>query len=214
MIDGIVSGSAFLGYLAVVAGFVVTPGPNVAYIVTRSAQQGPRAGLISAFGVMWGYWFYLIAAALGLTALLVAVPAAYEAIRWAGVAYLLYLAWVAFTSPAGAVDHQGAPIADSDRRLFAMGFLTNLLNPNIAMFYLSLLPQFVDPTRGNVFGQYLLLGATHIVAQAIVHVVLVFTAGGLARRAANPAWGAAQRYMLGGILTALAVKLVFDRRPV
>ncbi|MBX9925036.1 MAG: LysE family translocator [Hyphomicrobiaceae bacterium] len=210
-----IEAAAWYAYLIVVAGFVITPGPNVAYIVSRSVAQGQRAGLISAFGVMWGYVFYLLAAALGLTALLVAVPAAYEAIRWAGVAYLLWLAWGAFTGEdaRGAMAGLSAPEA-SERRLMAMGFATNLLNPNIAMFYLSLLPQFVDPSRGNVFGQYLLLGATHIVAQAAVHIVLVVTAGRLASHAASPRWMAAQRYVLGTVLAALAVKLVFDRRPV
>ncbi len=206
--------AVWLGYLVVVAGFVVTPGPNIVYITSRSVAQGERAGLISAFGVMWGYVFYLLAAALGLTALLIAVPAVYEAIRWAGVAYLLWLAWGAFKGgDAPSVAGQTLPVA-SARRLMAMGFATNLLNPNIAMFYLSLLPQFVDPARGHVFGQYLVLGATHIVAQAVVHVALVMTAGRFAGRAKAPRWVAFQRYALGSVLTALAVKLVFDRRSV
>ncbi|MDZ4840945.1 MAG: LysE family translocator [Hyphomicrobium aestuarii] len=212
-----ISDSAWLAYLVVVAGFVVTPGPNVVYIVSRSVAQGHRAGLISAFGVMWGYVAYLVAAALGLTALLVAVPLAYEAIRWAGVAFLLYLAWSAVSARDGTGDAVTVTTATRHGagRLFTTGLATNLLNPNIAMFYLALLPQFVDPSRGHVFGQYMLLGATHIVLQFAVHMVLVVTAGSLAARAPmSPRWLVAQRWMLGGVLTALAVKLVFDRRPV
>jgi len=213
----VISDSAWLAYLVVVAGFVVTPGPNVVYIVSQSMAQGHRAGLISAFGVMWGYVAYLVAAALGLTALLVAVPMAYEAIRWAGVAFLLYLAWSAVSANDGIGDAAAVTTAPhhSANRLFTMGLVTNLLNPNIAMFYLALLPQFVDPARGHVLGQYLLLGATHIVLQFGVHMVLVFTASSLAARAPlAPRWSVARRWMLGGVLTALAVKLVFDRRPV
>ena len=212
-----ISDSAWLAYLVVVAGFVVTPGPNVVYIVSRSVAQGHRAGLISAFGVMWGYVAYLVAAALGLTALLVAVPMAYEAIRWAGVAFLLYLAWSAVSAKDGMGDAVAVTTAPhhSARRLFTMGLVTNLLNPNIAMFYLALLPQFVDPARGHVFGQYMLLGMTHIVLNFAVHVMLVLTAGSLAARAPlSSRWLVTQRWMLGGVLTALAVKLVFDRRPV
>src|SRR5690606_25373673 len=135
-------------FALVALGMVLTPGPNMIYLISRSITQGPLAGLISVGGVALGFVFYMLCAAFGITALVFAVPYAYDALRFAGAAYLLWLAWQA-VKPGGRSLFQvkNLPV-DGPRKLFVMGFVTNLLNPKIAMLSLSLLPQFIDPAIG------------------------------------------------------------------
>ena len=147
-----------LTFAAVALGMVLTPGPNMAYLVSRSVCQGRAAGLVSLGGVALGFLTYMLLAAFGITALLFAIPYAYDALRLCGAAYLAWMAWNALR-PGGASPFQVRELPpDSPRRLFAMGLLTNLLNPKIAALYLSLLPQFVDRAAGDVMGQTLALG--------------------------------------------------------
>lgn len=171
---------------------VLTPGPNMIYLISRSICQGRRAGVLSLFGVAAGFLVHMFAAALGLTALFMAIPLAYELLKWAGALYLLYLAWQAVRpgarSPFQARD---LPI-DSPRRLFFMGFLTNVLNPKIAVFYLAIFPQFVSPAHGSVFAQSLLLGITQIGVSFSVNLCIVMFAARLALWfARSPHWLAA-----------------------
>src|ERR1700712_1914992 len=144
-------------------GMVLTPGPNMIYLISRSISQGRMAGLISLGGVALGFVFYMLCAAFGITALLFAVPYAYDALRFGGALYLLWLAWQVL-KPNGRSPFQVRELpVDSPRKLFAMGFVTNLLNPKIAMLYLALLPQFVDPAVGSVLTQSLVLGTIQTV---------------------------------------------------
>ena len=141
--------SSLLGFALVALTMVLTPGPNMIYLISRSITQGPMAGIISLGGVALGFVFYMLCAAFGITALLFAIPYAYDALRLAGAAYLLWLAWQALR-PNGRSPFQVRKLAvDGPRKLFAMGFVTNLLNPKIAMLYLALLPQFIDPGSGQ-----------------------------------------------------------------
>ena len=157
--------TSLLGFALVSLGMVLTPGPNMIYLISRSITQGSTAGLISLGGVALGFVFYMLCAAFGITALLFAVPYAYDALRLAGAAYLMWLAWQAL-KPNGRSPFQVRKLAvDGPRKLFAMGFVTNLLNPKIAMLYLALLPQFIDPVQGSVLTQSLALGFTQIADQ-------------------------------------------------
>src|SRR6201998_2058852 len=132
--------STLLGFALISFGLVLTPGPNMIYLISRSITQGPLAGLLSLGGVALGFVFYMLCAAFGITALLFAIPFAYDALRLGGAAYLLWLAWQALR-PGGRSPFQVRKLAiDSPKKLFAMGFVTNLLNPKIAMLYLALLP--------------------------------------------------------------------------
>lgn len=207
--------STWAAFAVVAIGFVLSPGPNMAYIVSRSVTQGRLAGFISMFGVAWGYVFYMLCAAFGLTAILLAVPYGYEAIQFAGAAYLLYLAWDALKPGARSfLEVRDDLPMDGPRKLFFMGLLTNLLNPKIAVFYLSLLPQFVDPARGGVFWQCVILGLTHIVLNVAAHIGLVVAAGSISTWfRSRPEWLAIQRRVMGCVLVALAVRLAMDRRP-
>lgn len=203
-----------LGAFALVAaGLALSPGPNMAYLISRTIVQGRAAGLVSLSGVLVGFVFYMLCAAFGLTALLFAVPYAYDAIRLAGAAYLLWLAWQA-VRPGGRslfevhdLPHDGAS------RLFCMGLLTNLLNPKIAVMYLSLLPQFVSPDRGPILAQTLLLGSVQILISMMVNGAVVCFAGSVARQLhARPRWVAAQRWVMGGVLASLSLRMIFDSR--
>ena len=140
--------SNLLTFALVALGMVLTPGPNMIYLVSRSISQGPKAGLISLAGVAVGFIFYVGCAAFGITALLMAVPYAYDALRYAGALYLLYMAWQA-VRPGGRSPFQVRELPrSSPRTLFTMGLVTNLLNPKIAVMYVSLLPQFIQPDHG------------------------------------------------------------------
>ena len=175
-----VSLTALAAFSAVALGMVLTPGPNMAYLVSRSICQGRTAGLISLAGVALGFVTYMLLAAFGITALVFAVPYAYDALRLAGAAYLGWLAWNTL-KPGGRSPFEVRDLPpDSPRRLFAMGLLTNLLNPKIAALYLSLLPQFVDASQGDVLGQTLLLGTAQIVISITVNALIVLAAGAVA----------------------------------
>ena len=193
---------------------VLTPGPNMIYLLSRSILQGRTAGFISLLGVILGFLVYMLGAALGLTGFLLAVPLAYDAIRWLGAAYLLWLAWTAIRPGARSVLQPRRDLAhDGAQRLFMMGFLTNLLNPKIAVLYLSLLPQFVEPERGPILGQFLILGLTQIVISFSVNLTIVLLAGIVAGWvAARPLWLVVQRWLMGTILAGLAVRLALERR--
>lgn len=206
-----VSLTALVAFGAVALGMVLSPGPNMAYLVSRSICQGRIAGLISLGGVALGFVTYMLLAAFGITALLFAIPYAYDALRLAGAAYLGWLAWSALRPGGRSPFEVRALPADSPRRLFTMGLLTNLLNPKIAALYLSLLPQFVDADRGDVLGQTLLLGSTQIVISLTVNALIVLAAGSVASfLAGRPFWMAAQRWLMGTVLAALAVRMAFD----
>ena len=205
--------SSLLGFALISLGLVLTPGPNMVYLISRSITQGPAAGIVSLGGVALGFVFYMLCAAFGITALLLAIPFAYDALRFAGAAYLLWLAWQAI-KPGGRSPFQVKKLAvDSPRKLFAMGFVTNLLNPKIAMLYLALLPQFIDPAAGNVFLQSVVLGAIHIVISVSVNAMIALAAGSIALfLAQRPTWMLLQRYLMGTVLAGLAVRMAFEAR--
>lgn len=204
--------AGLIGIALVSLGMVLTPGPNMIYLVSRSITQGRRSGLISLSGVFLGFTVYLTATCLGLTAVFAYVPAAYTALKLAGAAYLLWMAWNT-VKPGGISAFQPRDLAvERPRKLFTMGLLTCLLNPKIAILYLSLLPQFIDPAMGHVLLQSLALGSTQILVGTLVNAVFVLTAAGLADfLARKPIWLRVQRYVTGTVLGFFAVSMATDR---
>ncbi|RQU45960.1 LysE family translocator [Burkholderia cenocepacia] len=192
-------------------GMVLTPGPNMIYLVSRSICQGRRAGLISLGGVALGFVFYMVCAAVGITALVMTVPYAYDALRFAGALYLAYLAWQAL-KPGGRSAFQVRQLPhDSRVRLFTMGFVTNLANPKIAVMYLSLLPQFIVPGHGSVLAQSLALGCVQIAVSVSVNALIACAAGSIAGfLAGRPLWAAVQRWLMGTVLAGLAVRIALE----
>jgi threonine/homoserine/homoserine lactone efflux protein len=153
----------------------VTPGPDLLYILGRSLSQGRAAGVLSALGIGAGCLVHVLGAALGLSALLLALPHAYDAVRWAGAAYLVVLGLRALRSRGEVLAPEALPPA-SRRRVFVQGALTNVLNPKVALFFLAFLPQFADPARGPLPPQILLLGAIFAVDGTVVCVLFALCA--------------------------------------
>jgi threonine/homoserine/homoserine lactone efflux protein len=179
----------------------ITPGPNMLYLVSRTLCQGRAAGIVSLAGTTLGFFFLL------------AVPLAFEFLKYAGAAYLAWLAWSAL-KPGGVALFAPVELPPEPKgKLFHMGLITSILNPKVALFYVALFPQFVDPGRGSVLLQSLILAALQIVIVAVSDFCMVLTAarvaGFLARR---PQWVAAQRWLLGLTFGALAVRLALTER--
>jgi threonine/homoserine/homoserine lactone efflux protein len=205
--------TSLLGFALVSLGMVLTPGPNMIYLISRSITQGAAAGIVSLGGVALGFVFYMLCAAFGITALLFAVPFAYDALRLAGAAYLLWLAWQAL-KPNGRSPFQVKKLkVDGPRKLFAMGFVTNLLNPKIAMLYLALLPQFIDPAIGSVLTQSLALGSIQILISVSVNAMIALAAGSIALfLGTRPSWLLVQRWLMGTVLAGLALRMAFEAK--
>lgn len=202
---------AFLAFSLICLGMVLTPGPNMIYLVSRSICQGPMAGLISLGGVALGFVVYMLLTAFGITVLLLAVPFAFEVLKFCGALYLGWLAWQALR-PGGRSPFQVRDLpADSPRKLFVMGLVTNLLNPKVAILYMSLLPQFIDPSRGSVLLQSLVLGFTQIVIGVTGNGLIALSAGTIALfLAGRPFWMVVQRWLMGTVLAALAIRMVTE----
>lgn len=173
--------TTILTFSIIALGMVLTPGPNMIYLISRSIVQGKKAGLISLLGVATGFVVYMLLAAFGITAIVMAIPFAYDTLKIAGALYLLYLAWQAIKPNGKSVFAVQDLQADTPKKLFLMGLFTNLLNPKIAVMYLSLLPQFIKPELGNAFTQSLLLGGIQIVISVTVNGLIVLSSSQIAK---------------------------------
>lgn len=203
--------TAFAAFALICLGMVLTPGPNMIYLVSRSICQGPMAGLVSLGGVALGFVVYMLLTAFGITVLLLAVPMAYEILKFCGALYLLWIAWQALR-PGGRSPFQVRDLpVDSPRKLFVMGFVTSLLNPKVAILYMSLLPQFVDPALGSVFVQSVILGFSQIVISVSVNALIALSAGTIALfLAGRPVWMVVQRWLMGTVLAGLALRMAME----
>lgn len=202
----------WLLFVTACVALAITPGPNLVYLVARTVAQGRRAGLVSLAGTTTGFLAHVLAAALGLSALLAAVPVAYDAVRYAGAAYLAWLAWTTWRDAKALPGGASAPPAPAGT-LFRAGLATSLLNPKVALFQLALFPQFVDPSRGSVLAQSLALGATQLVVVAGFDTLCVLAAADLKRRFAGASrWAAWSKRLLAGVFGALALRLVLEDR--
>nr|SBP00796.1 lysine exporter protein (LysE/YggA) [Nonomuraea gerenzanensis] len=200
-----------LGVVLVALGMVLSPGPNMLYLVSRSTSQGRRAGVISLAGVAAGFLVYLVGANLGLAVLFAAFPELLTVIRIAGALYLLWLAWKTLKPGGQSVFAARELPPDSPRRLFLMGLMTNLLNPKIALLYISIIPQFVDLDRGDVLLQGIILGCVQVTVALLVNLSIVVAAGGIAGfLATRPSWLRLQRLTMGSLLAVLALTLAFS----
>ncbi|MFJ4999672.1 LysE family translocator [Microbacterium sp. NPDC088619] len=206
-----ISLAAATGIALIELGLALTPGPNMMYLVSRSIGQGWRAGMISLSGTAVGFVVYMLMANLGLAAVFVVVPGLFIALKVVGAAYLLWLAYKTFR-PGGSTLFQTTELRrHSSGALFRMGLVTNLLNPKVAILYLALIPQFIDPERGNVVSQGLQLGTIQILVGVTVNGVIVLAAGSIAAfLQRKPSWIRWQKWITGTILGAVGVKLAID----
>jgi threonine/homoserine/homoserine lactone efflux protein len=199
--------AVLLAFLPFALALNLTPGPDMLFCLGQGLSAGPRAALAGALGVTAGGMVHAAAAGLGLAALLAAWPAAFEAIRWAGVAFLLWVAWRTLRSgPAKSA----APIRPA--RAFRDGLACNLTNPKVALFMLAFLPQFVTPAA-PVLPQFLLLGAVIAAGGLVVNGAVGAFAGGIGRRLAGaPALARAMRWATATLFAGLALRLALERR--
>lgn len=202
-----------LVFAALSFGLAVTPGPNMLYLVSRALAQGTGAGMVSLVGCQVGSLVIMLCAAAGLTAALFAVPYAWDVLRLGGAAYLMLLAWQCVRPGGQPIFAPRAMPREPAARLFSVGFATAALNPKVALFYVAVLPPFIDPALGSVFTQGAILGAVQIGVAILFDGALVMGAAGVARfLGTRPGWMAAQRWILGGALALLAVKLATESR--
>lgn len=190
----------------------VTPGPDMLLIASRSAAQGRSAGFATLAGIQLGTYGHALAAAFGLSELFLLVPAAYDAVRFAGAAYLMYLAWQAFTSHRQASPSPCEGPRRSPLTVFRQGLFTNLLNPKMALFVLALFPQFVRPDGGSVAFQVMtlatVLNAIGLMVNGVVIVAASRLGANVSKRRSLGRW---PQYLLGTVFVGLALRLAFER---
>ncbi len=188
----------------------LTPGPDTLYILGRSAAQGRRAGIESAFGITAGTVCHTIMAALGLSALLATTAWAFIAIKWLGAAYLIFLGVRTLFQPASAPQESvGVP---SRLGAFRQGMLTNILNPKVGLFFLAFLPQFIDPATPTKIPAFLVLGFTFLVTGTIWCLVLAwFAAAFSAGLRRNESIGKILHRAVGSLFIFLGLRLALTR---
>ena len=207
------SAETLLVFAALSLGLAVTPGPNMLYLVSRSLAQGTAAGMISLAGCQFGSLAIMICAVAGITAALMAIPCAWDVLRLGGAAYLAFLAWQCVRPGGQPLFAPRALPREPAARLFGVGFATAALNPKVALFYMAVLPPFLDPERGSLLAQAMILGLTQIIVCTAWDAVLVRGAAGTAKfLSTKPFWMAVQRWVLGAALALLAVKLATEAR--
>ncbi|WP_411897285.1 LysE family translocator [Elizabethkingia occulta] len=198
----------------IIAAFilVISPGPNMIYLISRTITQGRKAGLTSLAGVICGFLFHIVMVSFGLTAVLFAVPYAYVILKILGTVYLLYLAYQAIKPNSKNIFEVKNISIDRPGKLFTVGFLTNVLNPKVAVFYLSFFPQFIKPQYGSIFTQSLELGIIQVFVSFSINFIIVLTAAQAARFfAKNPTWIKIQKWFMASVLGFLAIKMALSK---
>lgn len=201
-----------LTFLGVAALLSVTPGPNMVYVISRSVAQGSKAGLASLAGVMVGYLFYLFGAAFGIAAFFKAYPFAAKTMGALGAVYLAWLAWEAIRPGGRSPLQVNSQLPQHPtNKLIIMGAATSLLNPKLALIFLTLLPQFIDEQQGEVLFQSLLYGGILVAMFATVNACMAVFSGKVAEILANrPKYLLVQRMVMGFTLLALAIRMALD----
>ena len=204
---------SLLLFMAAALALNLTPGPDMLYVAARSAGEGRAAGIASALGIGAGTLVHIAAVALGLSALLAAVPVAYMAVRLAGAAYLVYLGVRALRS-AGHVQAAGPALAPAPLgAVFRQGVITNVLNPKVALFFLAFLPQFVDASRGSAAKQVIALGLLFDSSGTLVNLAVALLASGAAvRLRGDGRTGGWLRRFTGALFIGLGVRLALAAR--
>jgi threonine/homoserine/homoserine lactone efflux protein len=203
--------AAFVAFLIAAFALNLAPGPDMLYVIGRSVGQGRKAGIVSSLGVFVGCWVHILAAAFGIAALLRSFPIAFNVVRYAGAAYLIYLGIKMLAQKTDLTSQQLR--AEKLGVIFRQGAITNMLNPKVAIFFLAFLPQFVDARRGNVVLQILLLGLIFNVGGTLVNLAVAYaggTLGELLRR--NQSIARLQRRFTGLIFVGLGLRLAWQRR--
>ena len=191
-----------------------TPGPDMLLVAARSVEQGRKAWFAALAGVQVGTYCHALAAALGLAQLFVVYPIAYDAVRYAGAAYLLYVAWQTLRAPTALALDAERPTSATPRQIFRHGLLNNLLNPKMALFVLALFPQFVVPTGPSIVLQMMVLATILNAIGLLVNGAVILAASKAGQALARPGrFSTVMRYCLAGIFAGLALRLIVAERP-
>ena len=205
--------ATLLTFALAALALAVTPGPDMLMVLTRSVAQGRLAGIVSTIGISLGCYVHAVIAGLSLSGVLVLAPYAFDAIRWLGAAYLLWLGWQALRGSGGLQMPQPAAPRLAPWAVLRQGFLCNVLNPKVALFFLALFPQFMEPDPDTALLQALVLASILNVAGCLVLVPVALLASRfgdwLRLRPAFLKW---QNRLLGLVFAGLALRLVFDSR--
>ena len=202
--------SVILPFLVAVSLIELTPGPNMGWLALVAMGRGRVAGFAAVAGVTLGLAVWMVAAAFGLTSVLLAFPWLFQAVRWAGVLFLLWLAWEAWREPVTGTGAE--PDLRSLRGLFLRGLTGNLLNPKAAVFYVALLPTFMRPDHGAPLTQALALGSLHLIVAVFVHLLIVLGGAGAKGAVLNRVQGPVLRAVMAGGLVIVAVWLAWETR--
>lgn len=197
-------------FLAATLALNLTPGPDMLYVITRSATEGRAAGVVSALGIATGCVVHTLAVALGVSGLLAAVPIAYDVLRYLGAAYLVYLGMRRLFGSAPA-HSAAAPEHAGLWRVYRQGVVTNVLNPKVALFFLAFLPQFVDRSAGGVSLALAALGTLFNISGTIVNVLVALAASGAARWTRRPTLATWASRVSGGVFVGLGLRLAWKR---
>ncbi len=204
--------SSYLLYLAACVALIVVPGPAQALVLARTLAGGRTAGGLTAIGLNVGTLFHAVAAALGLSTILATSALAFSLVKYAGAAYLIYLGIKALACAAPAAS-TGAQASTDPTSVLGQAVGTGVLNPKVALFFLAFLPQFVDPSLGHVFLQFLVLGATMAVLDTFYELALVLAFSRLrSRLLGNGRFARWQSRVCGIVLIALGVRLAAQSR--
>ncbi len=190
-----------------------TPGPDMLLIASRSLSQGRASGFATLAGIQVGTYCHALAAALGLSQLFLVVPVAYDVVRYAGAAYLLYLAWQTLRSAGPTTGPSNGSRRYPLGTVFRQGLLTNLLNPKMALFVLALFPQFVDPDAGSIAVQIMVLATLLNAIGILVNGAVILMASRFGNAfSTTRRFGRVPQYSLATVFVALAARLAFDSR--
>jgi len=204
--------TTLLCFLGASVALTVAPGPDNLFVVTQGLARGRRAAIVTALGMCSGISVHTLAAAAGASALFYSSALAFQTVKYVGAAYLLYLACRALGERGGSAP-SGAVAGPSGVALFRRGFLMNVLNPKVALFFLAFLPQFIMPQDGSVGGQMLLLGLLFMLQAVIIFTFIGYFSGSVGRRfLGRPGVARAFAWLSAGVFAALGVRLALAER--
>ncbi len=191
----------------------ITPGADMLYVATRSTSQGVKAGIVSALGIMCGCIVHLLAAVVGLSAVIASSAWAFSIIKYAGAIYLIYLGVKSFFSKQNVFELNKTVTALPLIRIFRQGVITNVLNPKVALFFLAFLPQFIHTGTVSVQGQILLLGSWFNISGTIVNILVALLFGRMGNWLARKEWFIQWQHTLTGLLLfGLGIKVALQSR--
>jgi threonine/homoserine/homoserine lactone efflux protein len=206
----VIASATLLAFALTCVVIEITPGPNMAWLAALSLSRGWRIGLAAVAGVALGLSVYGILAALGVAAIIENSTFLYEALRWGGVAYLLWLAWDAWSSADEIAPAESAGAEHERVSAFRRGLITNLLNPKAAVFYVAMLPEFLNVNAGRIWAQTLTLSAIYVAIATVIHAGIVLSASRLRRLIGRPEQVRRIRRILALALAGIAIWFAFS----